>query len=373
MLGCTETLEFFSEVNPSYTLEQRIALRSAPRQSFSYTSRLESNNKLSVARALAKQNSGGSLYIPVWPEETQYIGTLSSATSIIAMDTRYADYRVGGFVYVMQNWENYVIAEIASISVDYLTLTGVLNQTLVNPSIIPLRTAYTPGGYDFDRQATYADAGGTFIAHDNIDLAEDYVSSYPTYNSIDVITERPVLLEPVDEKIVRVAEYVDNGFGPVVLEPAKNYSDFGQTVTFYEPKGERLWKRRLWVHALRGKQKSFYLPTFNNDLILQSTISNVATTISVKSIAETGYYLNKSIMFWLNDGNRYFRGITNAANVGDNDTLTISSALGVTVAVADVKMISFITLNRLNSDEIQFNHRLRTGATVSIPTLEVPE
>lgn len=371
MLGCVETLQFYTEVNQTFTVEQRIDLRSAPRQIFEYSCRLESNNKLAVARAFAKQNSGGSIFLPVWPEETQYIGTLASVDSSIVMDTRYSDYRVGSLALVYQNWENYHYAEIFGVTDSLLTLSGPIGRSFINPSILPLREVITPTGYDFDRQATYQDATATFQCIDNIDLAEDYVGTYPTFNGLEVVTERPVLLEPISESIIRAAEHVDNGFGPIAIEPYRNYSDFGQTVVFYEPKGARLWNRRLWIHSLRGRQQTFYLPTFNNDLILRANIDAADTTIEVKPIAETGYYLNKSIMIWLKDGTRYFRDIITAADIGDNDAIEITP-LGDDILITEVRMISFVTLNRSNSDQIQFNHRLRTGATVSIPTMEVP-
>lgn len=373
MLGCTEDLECYTEVQPSYTKEHRIDLRSAPRQIFDYTARLETNRKLAVAQALAKQNSGGEIYVPVWPEEYRYFGTVSSADGAITMDTRFADWRVGSFALIMQNWETYAVKEISVVTTGLLDLVGTIGQQLVNPSIIPLRTALVTSGYSFERQATYADVNANFLVQDNIDLVDLYVSSYPTYNDLDVITDRPVLLEPVSESIIRPMEFRDNGFGPVAVQWAQNYSNLGQTASFYVPKGQRLWEKRLWAHSLRGKQKTFYLPSFNYDLDLQDVIDPGDTTILIKSIGPTGYYLNKSLMIWLKDGTRYMRGITNAANLGANDSLTISSALGATVNIADVKMICFIRLTRSDSDSLRFDHRLMTGATLSFPTMEVPE
>lgn len=371
--GCIETLEFFSEVLESYTGEQRIALRSAPRQNFDYSHRFATNRELAIARAIARQNVNQEIYVPVWPEETRNLGVIGSGDDSIAFDTSYADYRVGGFAMIFNGFENYVVSEISAIDSGLLTFTDVIGTDFSNASIIPIRRAFSVNGYNVNRQATYSDVSVQYMMRDNIDLFDSYVSPYPQFNSKDVITDRPVLFEAVSENLVRAAEYIDNGFGLVTLEPVKNYTDFGQTVSFYETRGENLWNRRLWIHSLRGKQKSFYLPTFNNDLELQSNISGVATTISVKSIAPVNYYLNKSIMIWTNSGNRYFRDITNAVEDGENVTLTISSSLGVAVSVSNVKMISFVTLNRLNSDQIQIRHSFHTGAIISIQTMEVPE
>lgn len=372
LLGATETLDYLSEVNSSYVGEQRLALRSAPRQNFSYEFKIISNYQLAVANALAKQNTGSEIYVPVWPEETRLSGTYSSSLSGISFDTRYADYRVGSFALLYQNIDKYSVLEIATKSDSALTFNSILGNSFINPSIMPLRTAWQTEGYTADRQATSTDYSAQFLVRDNINLAANYVSPYPQFNSLDVVIDRPVLLEPAGASIVRAANYIDSGLGLVELEPMKNYSDFGQTVNFYSTRGESLWKRRLWIHSLYGKQKTFYLPTFNYDLQLQSPIGSGDTIITVKSIALSAYYLNKSIMIWLKSGTRYFRAIAGASDAGGNSLITMASSLGAAVAVADVLMISFINLNRLDSDQIQINHKLLTGATISILTTEVP-
>ena len=122
------------------------------------------------------------------------------------------------------------------------------------------------------------------------------------------------------------------------------------------------------------REKNFAIPSFcyYKDLELQASFLAAATTIVVKSIAPTGFYLNKHIMFRLTNGTRYFREITNASGPsGGNDTLTIA-ALGVNVAPTDIAMLSFITLVRLDSDVVEIDHSYELCSVVSIPVMEVP-
>jgi len=372
LIGCVETLEFFTEVNGSRTSEERIDLRSAPRQFFDYTVRLDSR-KFARAKQLARQNAGQMLYVPVWGEQVQS-PTLHSSTTVITMDTTAGDWRDDDPVLIWQDDENYVVKVIDSHNDTSITLTTSLGQTLVKPAIVPVRESITPQGFRIRRDTSYSEVQAIFQVLDNIDLSADYVSSYPQYLSLDVITERTLLITDIEEDITRVSEYIDNGFGPVIVENSKNYANFGQMIAFCRVRNAEVWQHRLWLHSLKGKQQTFWLPTFNNDLVLQASFLSGATTISVKSIGETGNYLNKHIMFLLNDGNYYFRKITNAVvGGGGNDTLTMSSSLGVDVAPADIDLFCFISLCRLNSDSINFEHQLAIDTYISVPVIEVPD
>ncbi|TGS78073.1 hypothetical protein EN818_31410, partial [Mesorhizobium sp. M3A.F.Ca.ET.175.01.1.1] len=80
-----ETLEWFTDILSSRTGEQRIALRSAPRQIFAYSFRLKPP-MLGKAKAFAQRRIGAPLSIPVWIEQ-QDVGDIGSADTTIACDT----------------------------------------------------------------------------------------------------------------------------------------------------------------------------------------------------------------------------------------------------------------------------------------------
>lgn len=368
LLGCQEQLSWLTEVMGSRTGEQRLALRSAPRQSFEYTFRLNWE-QISRARVLARQNGASTLYVPVWPDHTQYVGTLTSLATTIAIDTTGGDYRIGGFVLAWESDEVYAVAEIAGVTDTLITLVGSLGTTVVNPSIVPIRTALITDGASISRGKVLSNLGMNFLVVDNEDLGVFWVSDYPTYGGgIEVITEKPVVMGDIAENITRAAEYIDNGFGPVVAETTKNYADFGQTMVFHDER-PALRRRRIWLHSLRGKQKSFWLPTFNRDFLIQATTSG--STALVKSIAPTGFYLSKHVMIQLKDGTFLFREIVNASSAGGgNDTLTFSGSIG-TITAAEVEFFCWLALSRLDSDTVTIDHRYELCSVVSIPVTEI--
>lgn len=371
LLGCQEKISWLTEVLGSRTGEQRIALRTAPRQSYEYTFRLNWQ-QLGRARALMRQNSASTVYVPVWPEHIQYVGTISSGVTFITMDTTAGDYRIGGFVLAWQDDETYAVAEIDGISPTAISLNGTLGTTVVNPSIMPVRTGLITDGAQISRGAVLNNVAVNFLVTDNEDFSGDWLAGYyPAYGGVEVMNEKPVLLADIADSVVRAADYIDNGFGPVVAETLKNYADMGQTMVFHDERAV-LKRRRTWLHNLHGRQKAFWLPTFNRDLWLQATASSGASTILVKSVASTGFYVSKNIMIMLTDGTYMLREITNATPAGGgNDTLTLASTLSTTIAIIDIEFICWLTLSRLDTDVVTIDHRYELCSVVSIPVTEI--
>ncbi|TGT72903.1 hypothetical protein EN802_13570 [bacterium M00.F.Ca.ET.159.01.1.1] len=363
-----ETLEWLTDMLPSYTGEQRIALRPAPRQTFAYSFKLKPP-ALAKAKAFAQRRIGTPLSIPVWIEQ-QDVGPIDSADTTIACDTTWGDWRIGVGVMIWSDYETFTTAIITDVADDLLTLLGPVGMSFSRAVIAPIRSALAIEGIQARRDTTYADASGKFQSLDNVFLEGD--AGYPTYLGLDVLDESPKLIADINETIVRASEYVDNGFGPVIAEHLTTYPDFGQSLGFHEFRGARLWRRRVWLHSLMGKQKAFWLPSFNMDLALQATIGATDTVITVKSVGPASFYGGRQIAIFLKNGTKFFRQINSAATAGANDNLTISSALGQSVAVADIGVLCFMSKVRLNADAVTLDHQFEDASTVSVPVTEVP-
>lgn len=373
LTGSTEELEFLSEIHGGYSAEHRLALRPKPRQRFKYGHRMMNGETYSRAKQLVRYTGISDIYVPVWGEWQRPGGTIAAAATTISVDTTWGDWRVGGYLLIWTSETRYAVRAIASMTTTTITLTVAAGQTFDRPTILPIRTAYIMEGASIDRQATLADMEISFCVRDNTDLSALYVSTYPTYQSLDVVTDRPKLIDSVSELVVREAEMVDSELGRVAPVVTKNYANFGQTLSYMDTRPVA-WQRRLWLHALRGKQKTFWMPSFNNDLVLQDKIDPADTTILVRSVAQTGVYIGKHIMIELNDNTRYFRSIVNATtSTGGNDILQISSTLGVTVLQQDVRYVTFIAKARIGTDNITMEHRYTDIVVTSMSVIGVPD
>ncbi|RLP22270.1 hypothetical protein [Mesorhizobium sp. YM1C-6-2] len=370
LLPVTETIETLTDILSARTGEQRIALRKAPRQFFSYAVRT-TPARFSRAKDYARRRAGTPVGVPVWIEGISLAGDVGAADTTIAIDTTRGDWRVDGGVLIWESPERYARCRISAIADDMLTLLGPVGGDFIRPTILPLRSALPYEGFQVLRDTTYQDISAKFQVIDNIWLDED--AGYDQYEDLDVISETPKLVSDIAESIVRAAEYVDNGFGPIVVETVRDYVDFGQTLSFHEWRGAALWRRRCWIHSLNGKQKPFWLPSFNADLSLQATIGAAATTITVASISpDVDSYAGQHVMILLTNGTKFYREILGAAPAGFNDVLTISSALGQSVAAADVALFCFMSKVRLSADSVEIRHEFDDASIVSIPVIETP-
>ncbi|MBZ9794320.1 hypothetical protein [Mesorhizobium sp. ES1-4] len=374
LIGASDTLEELSEVMQSYTEEQRLALRRAPRQNPRYTVKLDPA-QFSRAKDFARRRAGTMISVPIWWEGIRLAGNVSAADTEIAIDTTAGDWREGGRLIVWQDEDNYALALITAVADDSVTLLAPIGADFTAPTVVPVRVARPVEGFTISRGKLVNQITARFQVEDNIRLEGD--SGYPQYLSLDVLTEPTARVSDISETIVQAGEYEDNGFGPVVLERQRNYVDFGQSIAFLEEGAAAIWRRRNWVHARNGKQKAFWLPSFNSDLKLLAPIGSADTVVTVKRVGLLAGYLDRHVMIELKDGTRYFRQITAAAQVGANDQVTLNAALGAAVTATQILWFCYLSKVRLDADAVTFNFPAsgRNGplvSTLSVPVMEVP-
>lgn len=366
----TETLEWFTDVLGSRTGEQRIALRSVPRQFFELSHIFEAAD-YAFARHWTRRNGAIEVLVPVWPEGQQIDTTVASGSTVLTLDTTIMDVRDGAYFAVWEDEFTYHTSLVTSHTTTTVTLTTPTTADLVRPHFLPVRRMFLTGGAKFTRSTTVTTATLAFQAVDNVDLSPA-APLYLEFGGYEIMTTRPVLQEDISNNIVRAAEYVDNGFGPVVVESVRDYADYGQTLGFHDRMGAEMWTRRQWLHGIKGRQRAFWMPAFSSELLPTADIDAADVTITVTSVAPTSYYANQSILFQMSDGTFIAKTITGAV-VADarHDTLTLNSALGVDVALADLVMICFLALSRLDSDSVTITYDPERGS-LSILVIEVP-
>ncbi|RRH98093.1 hypothetical protein EH240_20065 [Mesorhizobium tamadayense] len=374
-VGASETLESLTDLMQSYTEEQRIALRKAPRQNPRNTVRLDPP-QFSQAKDFARRRAGTQICIPIWWQGIRLAGNVSAADTEIAIDTTIGDWRVGGRLIVWQSEDNYALSLITAVEDDHVELLAPIGADFTAPTIVPVRVARPVEGFSISRARKLSvDVTARFQVEDNVKLEGD--AGYPQYQSIDVLTEPTARISDISENIIQAGEYQDNGFGIVPLERQRKYVDFGQAIAFLEEGLAAVWRRYVWMHARNGRLKPFWLPSFNSDLKLMAPIGAADTVITVKRAALPAGYLGRHVMIELKSGTRYFRQIVAAARVGGEDQITLNTSLGASVSAAQILWFCYLSKVRLDSDAVTFNF-VASGksaplvASVSVPVMEVP-
>jgi hypothetical protein len=154
--------------------------------------------------------------------------------------------------------------------------------------------------------------------------------------------------------------------GPVVVEPVRDLFERGETITLKALGPAARLELRRWLWSLRGRQASFWLPTWGRELQLRAAMTSGSTLMRVAPVAPVSAYVGRRIMLEM-PGALRFRTITAAIADGPDHRLTLSSNLGEPVPPGT--KVHFLTAVRSDADRVEIQH----GAVVSEVTLPVVE
>lgn len=369
----TEELQWLTNILRTRKGEQRIALRVAPRQIFNY-SFLEDPQEISKIKVITDNWNFCTWGLPVWKEMTTGIDA-SSGDTAINFDTSYADYQEDGLAVLWESPDKAHAVRITNVRSDGIDIDPELEDDWSDAIIMPLRKAITPEGFEFSRgeRGKYTRLSATFIVTDNEDLSE--TGDYDTYREYDVLTDGNIIIGDMSERIHRPLVQIDNGQGPITIETTQDYSKFARTVGKFTKTMAALWQWRKWLHARRGKQKAFWLPSWNEDITLAKTIEDNDTEIEIEpfGLATHGDF-PLDCMMMLNDGTVFYRRITAATELsGGNEQITIDSDLEQEVQPGDIDLWCFMDLVRFNTDSVELEHQNPYIMKTSIPVMRVPE
>jgi len=369
----TEVLEWRTDVLQSRAGEQRIALRSHPREILTLQHRCDA---LGMARAeeLVRAGLAGEWLVPLWHMAVQPTADIAQGAIEIPVDTTVADFRVGDAVAIAVDGREASLVEIVSVGADRLNLAEPLGALLpaanLAPqriSIAPVRAASLSATVEIvRRRQNDGMVRATFVLSD----APNFTTpAMPSYLGRPVQTDPSLTRSPITVSLRRSVEYVDNGFGPVVLEPLRDQFERGETITLKAQGATKRWALRRWLWSLRGRQTSFWLPTWGRELQLRAAMTSGSTLMRAAPIADIAGYAGRAILLEMPSGLR-FRTITAAVTEGADHRLTLSSNLGDPVAINT--RVHFLTLVRSDADRIEIRHGA-VASEVTLPVVEVSE
>jgi len=370
--GYDETMEWKTDLLDSFNNEQRLALREAPRQTFSHKFLLD-EQQFSRAKAISTQWAHRVYGIAVWDEVTPLLNGLTAGSSFIAFDTANADYRDDDLIMLWASDTNLAALEITTVTPTGVNLKLPLETNWPKCYVAPLRFARTFSGIDYKRSSNrYITASGVFEVTQNKDLGDN--GAYPLYRGKPVLTDRSAVVSDLSERIARTIDIFDNGSGPIQVDTATNWVRHMQTIGFIKNTRAGIWALRKWIHARRGKQRAFWLPSWNTDLIILENVVSTASAITVSPIGYPLYYGVKDIMVQLKNGTQIFARVTSGSTNGDgNEVLTLSAQIGATFATTDIDFVCFMSHARFDSDQVVFSHKDVGQVAATIAIAETPE
>ncbi|NJK88126.1 MAG: hypothetical protein HC923_01175 [Myxococcales bacterium] len=379
-LPLAETLEWRTDVLESYGgAEQRIMVRHRPRRKFQMDYLLSDRNEISRALNGLYGRVGGVFAVPVWWDVRNVTADVPLGGTTVLVDTTFADFRDGGFAILWRASDDFEVVEIDTVSPTQFTLTRPTDQA--HPSLttvaIPVERCLIDDPTSTSRWAngvTRIEAKWTSEEPKDLSAVDGELTIYrglPVLSDLNFIDGDDVT-EPIESKAV----VIDNKSGPAAKSYRRRFPRIISAKGWQPETAAELWAVRKLLHALRGRQRSFWLPTFREDFVLTTTVGPAATTMLVEFVdyerfIDTNEPLG-DIAIYLTDGTTFFREVTNVEpGVGGDEQLTISSALGITVNPADVLRISYLVRSRLDTDSVTITHDGLGRARIVAPTVGV--
>ncbi len=362
----TEVLEWRTDVLTSRAGEQRVALRPRPREIVTFRHRLDA---LGMARAaeLARAGFAGEWLVPLWHMALPPKADLAQGATEILIDTTVSDFLSGGLAAIAVDGGEAAAVTITSVQPDRLILAEPL--VLQQPSttvaglritVAPIRAGLLTSAIEVTRRRqSDGTVSASFLLRNAPDLAAPVL---PTYLGRPVQTDPSVVRRPLSASLRRAVEYVDNGFGPVAVEPMRDVFERGETIMLKAQGPTARHALRRWLWSLRGRQASFWLPTWGRELQLRAAMTSGSVLMRVAPVAPLAAYVGRPILLEM-PGALRFRTITAAIAEGADHRLTLSSNLGEPVPLTT--KVHFLIAMRADADRVEIQH----GAVASEVTL----
>ena len=344
----TEVLEWNTDTLITEAAEQRIALRTVPRTVLTVSHLLDPSD---LARAAELARAGGldDWALPLWHLARPAASVVGAADLTVFVNTSEAIFAAPGKAVIAADGGEAFLVEVSAVLPDRLELAAPAGVTLAHPIVAPVGTGILTRPVEIDRRRQ--GLGTVTASFTLLDATDMSASSYPAHLGLEVLTDPAVLRQPLAETIGQTVEYIDNGFGPIVIEPVLTHVQRRSTITLVD-RGSARWTRRRWLHGLRGRQRAFWLPTWGRELVLQASVTSSATSVIVAATADPGVWIGRHVMFEIDSG-PVFREITNA----------VYDALGIRLTVAPpgksisiTTPIHLLTRVRLDTDRIEIEH-----------------
>lgn len=365
-----ETVEFLTEVQESLDgSEKRIQLREHPRRRFEFDLSREEGLERSRVDFLLFDWQSRVFGLPMWHEPVRLTAAASVNDTTLTVDsTAFTDLRSGGLAIVFTGDEAvFDSLQVSSVTATSVTFSsGVQNAYPVGSFVYPVRTAVADGSVRGRRHhVNLGEFQMRFRLTENDGIAGD-TSAFSAFNGKVLFDDANFINGTLPEDYRRRIEVFDNETGVLSQDSIWTRNRRGSAKGFITNSRQGVWELRQVLYALKGRQVSFYLPTFYRELIPTADISGASTQITVQNAGYTRFVKNRApknlIAVIQTDGTVLTRTVSSSAEVDANtEQLQADVAFPSTIPVADIKRIEFYELVRFDTDRFTIEHQDALG------------
>lgn len=361
-----EILEFLTDViKHKDGSEQRHSPRKRPRQLFEWQFILEDGPERSFLHNIIFEWQARMFGVPIWHEMTFTTSSLTSGvTQIPVQTTDYSDFRVGDLVVIYQDNNVFDVQGVGALTSTLITTQNpIQNSYPKGVKVMPVRTAVVDGRVTGGR---FPSASATLKMRMRVTNNDIDIGSTAGFNSFNgkVLFDgcngvTGTLSESFDQEVITI----DNLTGVTKLFTTlpNNRHTFG--FTLFASGRQAMWEARQVLHSLRGKQISFYLPSFSEDLTVVEDLSSGGNTMDVTNVGMDRFVQEKQprnvIRVVFKDGSTPLIRTVLASTLISNtvERLTMDSTWPSLIDKDDIKQVEYVQKLRFDTDRIQIQHQ----------------
>ena len=377
--GITEKISYMTDVLVGYSdAEQRRSLRSNPRRGLSFSILTMNERETALFDSLIfgwMQNPFG---VPWWPDAQFLPADVAQCSDVVPIATADRLFANGGLAVIWQNAANYEVLAVDVVSANNFTLSTPtqFSWEAGNAIVAPVFLARLPDKFDVSRWSSGGISADLDFAGEAGQIAPSFAATSPQYRGIDVLDCSPNWSEAAKRTMKRSLVVLDSETGDITVE-AKSVSPVPSApLNLWLDGHDQVAAFRAFLDRRLGRLAPFWAPTWDQILLL---LFDIAPTSSTITIQESGYtrYLFPSVArhdlaFIAADGSRHYARVTASVENGDGtETLSFAGPLGFTLQASQTQ-VSFLTLCRLDADEIDLSWPTSDHADVALATAEIP-
>ncbi len=358
--------------------EQRLGLRRAPRQSFSMQVVLD-HSKDERIRGLLFDWLPNVFAVPIWWETRRTTAVVNPGDDEIQVSTLYGDFRAGGLVMLHIDNDRYEVIGIDSYDATSIQLNSeVTGSYPVGTKLMPLRNTYSTSVPTLSRvPKDMTEYNLEFVVIDNVPLAD--ATGQSLYDDKIYLDDCNLIVAGEDDQYSRPVTVLDNETGQVFQTSRTDRSRFGTKKCWDVASLQELWRIRRLLHSIDGSRKSFFIPTFRNDLTLTDPIGADSTIVRVRDTGYGSFVGSRrpfsDIRLTKRNGFDQTRRVLSSVLDGNEEVLTLDDSFDPlnVILPEDVLKIEFVTLVRISDDTAMFYHRHLGDAMAMINLITVKE
>lgn len=337
--------------------EQRVRLRADPRRSFEFEV-WEHGADVGLIDLLLCAWQSRVYAVPVWADRSALTATLPAGTTQIAIDTVQRDYHDGGLAIVGVGARQTEALEIAATASGAITLKRATLQTWpAGAWVAPARLGRLPSRQSITRPAAALSLARLRFDLDDLASTSGVVDA-PSYRGADVLVRRPNRIEDITAEYLRLVDVFDNDTWLPVVADIPNRPYVVRSHQYLLRDRDDIAAMRAWLSARAGRQVPFWVPTWERNFEVASTVAIDAVSLLIVSQGFATYFQDlpgrQDIALLHRDGTWYFRHVTAFEYAGGVlERIVIDEALGRACQPGDFALCCFLELSRLDSDAVE--------------------